>query len=872
MSYKYRLKGARWLRLYTAAARSPAYAAQSDAQTIADTLCDVPWTRAKSDGPAMFPLTSAKALDENPANRDLFDAALFCAEHADGAHRAYANAAMYLFELPAAAQGKTLESVKVHVESDAYNALGARIAVHLLSSAELPTDCATVRTGAAHAEGVAARRTVERDGRNYWYSNWDDKTITGGTSESPAAIGELKQYLAVFVGMENYATSRNEWLEGASYIRNLIEIETDAVVTGWTAGGTYDCSDAGPAVLLSGGSSPTWLQPLPTVNVDETAPVIPASAEQEVTHFTPAVVASTPKEATVTLTGSCGYFEYTATISLYGDNAVGGTITCTLDDPNTSQTKTETVDLSGVATGSGPYLSYVSSAAVRMQGPHDATCFCLAVKVPTFSLLEEASGTYHVAFAQVKRFTYTSDAFFPSPSDITASAYTNSTHGVSNYAVGSVGKTAQLFDTSTIYWMLRTTMAGVPTDMDACRSQNAADRLNLNPPFATSSSASPWSVTVGGHAFVVAVAGRAVTLTESSSQRSWDFTLPESSVGQAYFDPSVRIHLPGEDANDAVSDYGLASVVGDFSHAVATFEAGTQPPNAEVLGRLCRMSRKSAQGMMYLHPATAALADELDVLRPVPRFFRVDGTLPSQTACQPGLSVWYYRPNHATEDTPPATVIDPSEAEAAFAYRDGTTSVVKVTNPVFLQMTVLALRAPSAFSTRLVLANKVDANDASDDVTNHFKLRFVAWVSPADQWDGSNAFAMAAMASMPSVYRSDGEASVSWQVDCSGSLIPLGVRTMTARRIGVSEVVAANIAAGGHIDIPLDARVGEGDVVLIAPEVLGFNAGTDDDPASACFGRQDDPAGTGENSAESHNYAWARYPENLGWFPKVTGE
>ncbi len=234
-TFKYKLKGARWLRMYTAAEKSSVYAVQSEAQKIADTLCDVPWTRAKSDGPAMFPLTDAKTLDENPANRDLFDAALFCAEHSDGAHRAYANAAMYLFKLPSTS-GVNLNSVTVHVESDAYNALGARIAVHLLSSAELPTVCATVRTGAAHAEGVAPRRTEERNGRNYWYSNSADVTITGGTTESPAVIGNLTQYLAVFVGMENYATSRNEWLEGASYIRNLIEIETDAVVTGWTDG------------------------------------------------------------------------------------------------------------------------------------------------------------------------------------------------------------------------------------------------------------------------------------------------------------------------------------------------------------------------------------------------------------------------------------------------------------------------------------------------------------------------------------------------------------------------------------------------------------------------------------------------------------
>ena len=262
--------------------------------------------------------------------------------------------------------------------------------------------------------------------------------------------------------------------------------------------------------------------------------------------------------------------------------------------------------------------------------------------------------------------------------------------------------------------------------------------------------------------------------------------------------------------------------------------------------------------MLSVHPAACALANELDVLRPVPRFFRDAGTPPTQESCQPGISAWYYRPSSG------------SAVAGALAYGNGAAvSVGKVTNPVFLQLALLALRAPSAFGNKLVLANyKPDTSEPPEniatDIANPFKLRFVAWVSPADQWDGSNAFAMAAMASMPSVYRSDGEASVSWQVDCSGSLMPLGVRTMTARRIGVSEVVAANIAAGGHIDIPLGARVGEGDVVLIAPEVLGFADGTG--AASVHFGRQANPA-----SAASKG-AWARYTADLGWFPKVTGE
>ena len=185
--------------------------------------------------------------------------------------------------------------------------------------------------------------------------------------------------------------------------------------------------------------------------------------------------------------------------------------------------------------------------------------------------------------------------------------------------------------------------------------------------------------------------------------------------------------------------------------------------------------------------------------------------------------------------------------------------------PVFLQLALLALRAPSAFASQLVLEN---AGQAA--VHNGFVLRFVAWRCPAEQWDGSNGFAMAAMASMPSIYRSDGDGSLSWQVDCSGALAPFGSRAVSATRIGVSQAVTGDIAANTQIAIPLVAPVGAGDVVLIAPEVLGFADGTG--AASVYFGRQENPAGSGEDSAASHNYAWARYPENLGWFPGVIGE
>ena len=85
---------------------------------------------------------------------------------------------------------------------------------------------------------------------------------------------------------------------------------------------------------------------------------------------------------------------------------------------------------------------------------------------------------------------------------------------------------------------------------------------------------------------------------------------------------------------------------------------------------------------------------------------------------------------------------------------------------------------------------------------------------------------------------------------------------MTAERVGVSQTVPGDIAANAQIAIPLVAPVGAGDVVLIAPEVLGFADGTG--AASVHFGRQDDPS--------QGTPGWARYEHNLGWFPRVTGE
>ena len=238
----YNLIGARYLRKYTASEASPVYAAALDAQNVVDNLCDVPWELVSAKSARLTNHNSetikvgeeeVNALDYNVTIRDQFDAALFCAGHSGGAHTAYANAAMYVYKLPTAAVGKTLNSITLRLASDPYNSTGCRVAVHALNSLDLPTACATVRTGSAHLEGQVPRTTTTISGTDYWYAATGEVTVTCGFA--------AKAYLAIFVGLENYNTARGNWLEGSAYMRNNIAVDM-AAVTGWTDGETYDLS------------------------------------------------------------------------------------------------------------------------------------------------------------------------------------------------------------------------------------------------------------------------------------------------------------------------------------------------------------------------------------------------------------------------------------------------------------------------------------------------------------------------------------------------------------------------------------------------------------------------------------------------------
>lgn len=231
----YKLIGQRFLRKYTADESTPVYAASTDAQKIVNSLCKLPWERSKVASAEMTSHQNDEGLDKNVERREHFDAALFCAHHEDGRHRAYANAAVYRFVLPTGAALPNLSRLVASITSDPYNSAGARVAILTNSTGEIPMDCATCRAGDAHLEGVAPRTVRTVSGTDYWYPTTADAAFTGLSLQ-------LQKYLFVFVLMESYSTVRGNWLEGCSYAtENLFEIETDAAVSGWTDGATIDC-------------------------------------------------------------------------------------------------------------------------------------------------------------------------------------------------------------------------------------------------------------------------------------------------------------------------------------------------------------------------------------------------------------------------------------------------------------------------------------------------------------------------------------------------------------------------------------------------------------------------------------------------------
>ncbi|MCR5838696.1 MAG: hypothetical protein K6G94_03575 [Kiritimatiellae bacterium] len=270
-STTYHIHGARYLRKYTAAERSSCYSYMNDVRKIANTLCKVPWTLVKSDVAAMNTFHSEESLDWNEKERDRFDAAEWCADHDNGMHRAFAQAACYVFRLPDGAIGTAIESIKATVTSDPYNPYGARISAMTSATLDIPMDCATVRQGEVYRApdengmGAAPRLYVEAaDGTQTWYANTE-------TVELEPQSMTAKRYLFLFVCLENYNRGREGWIEGSSYIDNNVEITFADAVSGWNSNGEVeDCSSVGVFEIRYYDDVPGMYSVLDTIPAKET--------------------------------------------------------------------------------------------------------------------------------------------------------------------------------------------------------------------------------------------------------------------------------------------------------------------------------------------------------------------------------------------------------------------------------------------------------------------------------------------------------------------------------------------------------------------------------------------------------------------------
>lgn len=273
MSVSYKLIGKRWLRKYTSAKATPVYAAESEVSKLANSLCDVKWQRVTPKDAIMTYHTNevvywsdpvektggVTGLDYNVMIRDEFDAALFCGGHVSETHKVYGNAACYRFILPDMTTYPLLNSLRVNVTSDPYNSTGARIAIFTNSTGVIPTACSDCRQGSApsgshsctrsgnawttndtYADGVAPRDAREITSGGKTTTNW--YPVNGSCTFNLATPLQLQKYLYVFVVLENYNVCRGNWIEGCSFIENLIDVTTSTAITGWSSGGTVDLS------------------------------------------------------------------------------------------------------------------------------------------------------------------------------------------------------------------------------------------------------------------------------------------------------------------------------------------------------------------------------------------------------------------------------------------------------------------------------------------------------------------------------------------------------------------------------------------------------------------------------------------------------
>lgn len=258
----------RFTRQVNTAAAPLSYTAGMAAAAAA-ALQAAPWVEQSTPASSM-PVHTA-LID---AGAPTFDAYKFCGDYETGVQRAYAGMVAYRFRIPqdALTSGSVADVVSVAVDlyTDRWCVDGARMAAYL-SPSPVPSDAwSTLREGSIYtADLLPAPGDPDADPP----TNTDSSaTITLTLPGSTAAAG----YLYVVLSLEDYATTRGNWIEGSAAldgssvsvvfsrsvapdVATLDRILAYTALSGGLAVITSRWTNLGAKYAVSGGSANRWL-------------------------------------------------------------------------------------------------------------------------------------------------------------------------------------------------------------------------------------------------------------------------------------------------------------------------------------------------------------------------------------------------------------------------------------------------------------------------------------------------------------------------------------------------------------------------------------------------------------------------------------
>jgi hypothetical protein len=211
---------------FTKQASTPPMALTSTLVAAADAyalLQLAPWVEQPSPQ-STFPARAAM-LEDGTAHPG-FDAYKYCgdANGGDGKQIAYAGAVAYRFRVPAAAlTGPTdITSIALPLYVDRWLVDGVHVAAYLSDDPSPPADWATIRAGDKSAADLLPMTYTDPGGERIVVEKNGTTTLTWNAST------DSKQYVYVMLTLEDYATVRGFWIEGAGLLSGNQAVTTFA--------------------------------------------------------------------------------------------------------------------------------------------------------------------------------------------------------------------------------------------------------------------------------------------------------------------------------------------------------------------------------------------------------------------------------------------------------------------------------------------------------------------------------------------------------------------------------------------------------------------------------------------------------------------